>query len=890
MKLASLIVFTGDVDDSFRLEIGGQTLVSQIWGDVPASGQGIYESDSLVPSVSGWYTVTAFHDNEAGPGNASISVKVDGNAAVELNTDNFDIVPDVSSLDGKANIGSVVEHASEEGGYYPAFDINEGMEDTFINVSKITTQLVDTDGSETLKLVLDGLPEGAVVKLGDSELVVNSNGRVNISSWLSEGGKVETILDEIQIKVDEPDTYTVKVKAISDETVGDTIEVTQGSFELIVHPVKYAPLVGNTDVNLSEEGLNGGLEDDAGKGSLDDTTNSTSISGSISVSDQNGDDVSVAFEKPTETLYSGDTKIIWTLSDDNQTLEGHAGSELVISATIDNQGGYDIDLLAPINHSDTTGEDTESFTIPVTGSDGELTGKGAISVTIEDDAPDAGRVHHDVSAETKEGANVQLILDVSDSMSWSAYDGDPDLDEGEPSRLDIMQDAAIKMLRQYEASGATKVQIVLFSSGAVLAGGNSNWMSVDDAIEIITNLDTESTTDYDDAIKKAAESWGTASDDDGKLENATNVSYFLSDGNPTSNDGGNPNTIEPNELSNWISHLTGNDITSLAYGMGKNVDTNHLDQVAFDGSVQNASIGGQGDTNSTVVADITQLPPIMLQSVIHPVEGNLLTDQEGADGADISQLTINGVTYNFDGINLTVSDNNDDVSHLFDADTKTLTILIDSKHSLVIDLDDGGYKFFGAQSSQAENLEFGYTLTDTDGDSSSNVLSFEVTEASDGNDVNTPPVAKHFTVSSDTNVANVNFAPHATDTEDDASTTDNKHTSVRIEELPEHGKLYEVNDKGEIVGDALTVGKVVLDSAKIIYVANETGSIEHSADFTTSGFATENGLNEKNDNHTKHPGVEELSLDGVVISGGKFDGSEFTDGTQPLSMITIPIS
>nr|WP_206536074.1 cadherin-like domain-containing protein [Vibrio brasiliensis] len=148
-------------------------------------------------------------------------------------------------------------------------------------------------------------------------------------------------------------------------------------------------------------------------------------------------------------------------------------------------------------------------------------------------------------------------------------------------------------------------------------------------------------------------------------------------------------------------------------------------------------------------------------------------------------------------------------------------------------------------------------------------------------DTNERPIANDFTISSDTNVANVNFAPHATDREDDASTTDDKNTSVRIEELPEHGSLYELDEHGK-PGDALKVGDIVSDSAKIIYVANEAGSIEHSADFTTSGFATENGLNERNDNHKKHPGVEELSLEGVVISGGKFDGSEFTDGNATI--------
>ncbi|WP_208640363.1 VWA domain-containing protein [Vibrio aquaticus] len=135
----------------------------------------------------------------------------------------------------------------------PVSGLNEGVEDSFISVSKITTQLVDTDGSETLKLVLAGLPEGTEVKFGDSTLLVDSNGRVNISSWLSEGGRVETVLDEIQIKVDVPDTYTVQVKAISDEIEGDTKEVTRGEFELIVHPAPVVPGAESKDVFGQED-------------------------------------------------------------------------------------------------------------------------------------------------------------------------------------------------------------------------------------------------------------------------------------------------------------------------------------------------------------------------------------------------------------------------------------------------------------------------------------------------------------------------------------------------------------------------------------------------------------------------------------------------------------
>ncbi|WCP68436.1 VCBS domain-containing protein [Vibrio tubiashii] len=710
------------------------------------------------------------------------------------------------------------------------------------------------------------------------------------------------------IEVDETDgTFTLPARVTDFKVIVDTLDdsgledsesfeiklsevpfesPTDGSLDVIINHGQHgvtaagtildnevAPVITNAAVSVSEEGLIGGIVDDNGL-SLD-TTDSATITGKLTIRDDNGDladtvfsndDGEITIRDTSGNLIESDgTPLTWIVSNDGHTLVGSASGQPIVEVSLDNVGTYNIKLLGQIDHPNTNGEDSLSIDLPVIAKDASgLSSSGKITLSVEDDSPEASRVHHDVAAETKVGANVQLILDVSGSMKWDSVTGsDKNVTK---SRLQVMQEAAIEMLKQYDSLGATKVQIVLFN----YAASSSVWMTVDEAIAQINDLSASSTTDYDDAIDKAAKSWST-SDNGGKLDGATNVSYFLSDGDPTSSDGDNPNTIEQDELSAWVDHLTENKITAIAYGMGEDVTTAHLDQVAFDGSVKDAAIGGQGDSKSTVVADLTQLPPIMLQSVIEPIEGNLLAGQEGADGADISQLTIDGVTYDFDGETLTVTDNNDSVSHLFDRETNTLTVFIDSKHSLVIDLDDGDYEFFGAQSSQAVNLEFGYTLTDTDGDSSSNVLSFEIKEASGGDNTNTPPTASDFTISSDSNVAQVDFAPHAKDNEDDASS--DKHTSVRIEELPGHGKLYQVDSSGKIIGDALEVGSEVLDSANIVYVADKVTSIVHGGSLIGDDFVQDNGLNEKN----KDSGVDQLELEGMVISGGKFDGLNFAD-------------
>ncbi|WP_231625268.1 tandem-95 repeat protein [Vibrio coralliirubri] len=139
-------------------------------------------------------------------------------------------------------------------------------------------------------------------------------------------------------------------------------------------------------------------------------------------------------------------------------------------------------------------------------------------------------------------------------------------------------------------------------------------------------------------------------------------------------------------------------------------------------------------------------------------------------------------------------------------------------------------------------------------------------------DTNERPIANGFPISSDTNVANVNFALNATDTEDDASSTDGKYTSVRIEELPEYGKLYLIDDDEKIVEGPLEVGSEVLDSGKVVYVADGTNTTTFNSDFTVGNFAEEHGLNLENNDD----GVDKLELDGVTLSGGTFESGQFT--------------
>ncbi|ENM3856307.1 Ig-like domain-containing protein [Vibrio cholerae] len=472
------------------------------------------------------------------------------------------------------------------------------------------------------------------------------------------------------------------------------------------------PVIGELTLNVSEEGLQGGIADGSSMPNSQDTTNNTSADGQLNLSNV----AQLSMGVPTGNYTSNGAAISWSLSADKQTLTGSAGGNKVVEFTLDNQGNVSSTLHAPVDHANKSGEDTLTINIPLEAKNAAgAIGTGKVTLVIEDDAPVAKEVFHVAESELKQGANVQLILDVSGSMAWGAGNG--------KTRLQVMKESAIQLIEQYQALGQTKVQLILFSSDAsIKTASGLLWMTVAEAKSYINALGAKGGTDYDDAIKLAQDSW-SGTNKGQPLSGATNVSYFLSDGVPEGADNGNPNTIETNELSSWISHLQMNKVTSLAYGMGNSVPQGELDKVAYDGYLNI-------DTNAVVVPDVTKLPPILLQSVIQPIGGNLLNSGDGygigADGGVISEISINGVKYLFNGHTVSVSGQSTSLTYGFDASTKTLSIYIDNKHSLIVDLDDGSYKFFGAAVIPSAKLDFGYTLKDNDGDVSSSTMTFVV--------------------------------------------------------------------------------------------------------------------------------------------------------------------
>ena len=493
---------------------------------------------------------------------------------------------------------------------------------------------------------------------------------------------------------------------------------------LTVTSVNDAPVItsGAAAARVSEEGLTNGVPDSLPAGL--DTTNSTSASGTITATDVDGDALTMSLGTPSASLTSGGVAIAWTLQDAGHTLIGKAGTATIITATITDAGTYNVALSGPIDHATANQEDNTTFTVPVIVSDGHTTTPTTLSVTIEDDSPKAGPVEVSV-VPTDSKTNVMLILDLSGSMGTSS--GLTGL-----TRLDVAKAAINELLDQYDNRGDVMVRIVTFSDTGAAVG--SAWQSVADAKAAIAGLSAGGNTNYDAALLTAM----GAFTDGTKLTGpgTQNVSYFLSDGDPTASSDWpqipgtqSANGIQANEQAVWESFLTTNKIVSFGLGIPNVGTPANLDPIAFD-----PASGAQLADTPIIVTDPSKLANALVFT-IPPVTGGVLAgavgatpNSFGADGGFVRSITVDGVTYTFNPAanggagGITTSGGG---SFTYDGTTKTLTVDTDTNvvgGELAMVMTTGAFTFQPPAGFSSKSV--GFVLVDRDGDTASSTIDF----------------------------------------------------------------------------------------------------------------------------------------------------------------------
>ncbi len=372
---------------------------------------------------------------------------------------------------------------------------------------------------------------------------------------------------------------------------------------------------------------------------------------------------------------------------------------------INPNGSYTYTLTSPAN---TPGANSasEQFLYKATDSLGNsVTGK--ITVNVMDDAPSTACAERSVTP-SQVDSNILLVIDVSSSMAQSS--GVSGL-----NRLELTKQAISALLDKYDDMGDIKVQIVTFGTGAKVL--SDQWVTIDQAKALVANLKAGGSTYYDDAVDSAQ----TAFDKAGKLAGAQNVSYFFSDGAPTTG-----HAIDASREGNWESFLDSNGVKSYAIGMGNGANASKLDPLAYDGD-------SHTDTNSVVVTDLNQLGSVLSGTVQGaPITGSLMTGGGfGADGGFIKALLVDGVTYTFDPKadggkgGYTVAGGADKAT--FDTVTNSLSIKTALGGTLLVDMDTGEYTYTSAKGGSGSAVErFGFTASDNDGDTSSATLTVRV--------------------------------------------------------------------------------------------------------------------------------------------------------------------
>ncbi|SEE62455.1 retention module-containing protein [Pseudomonas palleroniana] len=234
MEAGKTYTFSGTGDDSLVINVGGKDVASAQWGNNSGKFSG-----SITPTVSGYYSLEIYHANQSGPGSYDVNLSVNGGPVQDLSTSGVPLYTGIADL---TNAGVTVSdlHGSNGDGYYVGYKLNEGLENGTVKLSKVTTALTDTDGSETLSVKISGIPAGSVLTdaSGHTFTATKAVGEVNVTGW---------DLSSLSIK---PPTYysgqfNLAVTSTSTESLGGSATTT-AQLPVTVYPATYSAATGTS--------------------------------------------------------------------------------------------------------------------------------------------------------------------------------------------------------------------------------------------------------------------------------------------------------------------------------------------------------------------------------------------------------------------------------------------------------------------------------------------------------------------------------------------------------------------------------------------------------------------------------------------------------------------
>ncbi|NLY28068.1 MAG: type I secretion C-terminal target domain-containing protein, partial [Alcaligenaceae bacterium] len=246
---------------------------------------------------------------------------------------------------------------------------------------------------------------------------------------------------------------TYPVTATVTDSVGNTASATQNVV------INQAPVVTSAVTSVSEEGLTGGNPDAIGSPS--DTTNETTRSGTITLTDPDNTITSVSVTAPADISSNG-TPVTWNGSYDAgngiYTLTGTAGATTVATVTLNTAGAYAVTLSAPLDHATAGVEDVLplNFGLTVTDSEG-ATGTGTLTVNVEDDMPVASSVTlYELGTLPASGSGELIVAEGADGSAVTKISIDGYYLTYDPAANTVTQSGASDLVYDYSYDAPSK--------------------------------------------------------------------------------------------------------------------------------------------------------------------------------------------------------------------------------------------------------------------------------------------------------------------------------------------------------------------------------------------------------------------------------------------------